>query len=88
MDRKITQEDRDDHCAGDSEDYDPNDKCYFCGQMAFESRRVCTDAEPDHDGEGGWTMVGIYSEVLLCEEHLQEFEERLGLFDQYKYGEE
>ena len=48
-----------------------DDKCYFCDELGIETKRICVDAEPDEFNE---TMLGIYSEVLLCKEHLQEYE--------------
>ena len=58
------------------------DRCYFCERDWVEFRKVCVDAEPDEFNEG---MLGIYETVPLCEEHLHEYEERLGIFDPYKY---
>lgn len=51
-----------------------DDQCYFCKNLAIETRRVCIDAEPDHDDWGGMTMIGLYAEVSLCEEHCLEEE--------------
>lgn len=56
-----------------------DDKCYYCDEMGVDMRRVCVDSEPDYDGEE-WSMAGIYREVLLCPEHLQEWNEMKGIF--------
>ena len=58
-------------------------KCEYCNQLGIEKRKVCIDQEPD--GEAG-ILHPIYADVLLCLDHLMQYEQRTGVFDELKYG--
>lgn len=62
---------------------DKESDCYYCGHLAVDTRRVCVEAELGEEGEA----VGIYAVVALCRQHVEEYEERVGLFDEYKWRE-
>jgi len=87
MGEPITREVKDDHCAGDNDGYSKDEECYICGNKAVDERRVCIDAEPEHDEDGKMTMVGVYGDVGLCQEHIEEHDEQVGVFDPYKHKE-
>ncbi len=65
----------------------PEEKCYICEKMAVDTKNIIIDQEAcqDVDDEGNpiVTMQGIWAEVRLCEEHLEEYLEREGNFEPY-----
>ena len=66
-------------------------QCYFCTKPGAEQVHICVDAEADHDGDPGdlanWNMHGIYSTEWLCVDHLEEYDQQMGVFDPYKHRE-
>ena len=50
---------------------DRDDECYFCKNLAVDWKRCLADVEPSYD-DGVPQMIGVWREVPLCEEHLEE----------------
>ena len=47
--------------------------CHFCNKLAIDTRRVVVDIDAGHEGDE-WNANSIYSEVELCQEHLDAYD--------------
>ncbi len=50
-----------------------DDTCHYCNRLAVDTRRVVVDVDAGHDGDE-WYAHPLYSEVGLCQEHLDAYE--------------
>jgi len=54
--------------------------CYFCNRVGAGQRKIIVDMEHDPSDKGD-NMVGIWESVWLCQEHLNDYDNREGEFE-------
>lgn len=56
-------------------------QCEYCKNKAIKKVYGAVDGDIDDEGE----PVAIYGNMWLCKGHLEDWENREGLWDEYKY---